>query len=137
MLYLAQVQKKDPDGSTSLRLLAHQKAEHLWATLSAEETVLAPEAEAFPEGMLVLIQISSAHKVKSIEDAKPWILTIVEEFLSSGMTPELLQKEVERAEQWRQSLTLKSQELDRRSLEIEARKDQIQQLEENLKREKK
>jgi dsDNA-specific endonuclease/ATPase MutS2 len=43
---------------------------------------------------------------------------------------------MQRAEQWRQSLTLKSQELGRRALEMEARRDQIQELEENLKQEK-
>lgn len=57
-------------------------------------------------------------------------------YLSSGMTPELLQQEVERAEQWRQSLTIQNQDLARRSLELEARREQIQALEESLKRER-
>ncbi len=34
-------------------------------------------------------------------------------------------------------MTLKSQDLDRRALELEARREQIEQLEESLKREKK
>jgi uncharacterized protein (DUF3084 family) len=40
---------------------------------------------------------------------------------------------VERAEQWRQSLTLESQEVDRRALEAAARRDEIQELEKSLK----
>jgi hypothetical protein len=52
------------------------------------------------------------------------------------MTPELLQQEVERAEHWRQSLTLQNQDLARRSLELEARREQIQSLEESMKKEK-
>jgi len=47
-----------------------------------------------------------------------------------------LQQEVERAEQWRQSLTIQNQDLARRSLELEARREQIQALEESLKRER-
>jgi hypothetical protein len=46
----------------------------------------------------------------------------------------LLQQEVERAEEWRQSLTLQNQDLARRTLELEARREQIQALEESLKR---
>jgi uncharacterized protein (DUF3084 family) len=48
-----------------------------------------------------------------------------------------LQQESERVEQWRQSLTLQSQEIARRTLELEARREQLQELEEELRREKK
>jgi predicted RNase H-like nuclease (RuvC/YqgF family) len=51
------------------------------------------------------------------------------------MTPAALEQEIERAERWRQSLTLKSQEVDRRALETAARRDEIQELERNLKQE--
>jgi hypothetical protein len=50
------------------------------------------------------------------------------------MTPAQLRQEAERAESWRQSLTLQNQDLARRSLELEARREQIQALEESLKR---
>ncbi|MGB3136947.1 MAG: hypothetical protein WBB18_09105, partial [Nodosilinea sp.] len=39
-------------------------------------------------------------------------------------------------ERWRQSLTLKSQEVDRRALETAARRDEIQELERSLKQER-
>jgi predicted RNase H-like nuclease (RuvC/YqgF family) len=63
-------------------------------------------------------------------------LDLVEQYLSAGVTPTFLQEEAERTEQWRQDLTLQSQDLTRRHLEMEARREQIQTLEEDLKREK-
>jgi predicted RNase H-like nuclease (RuvC/YqgF family) len=71
----------------------------------------------------------------AVEDAIPWVLTLVEQYLTYGMTPAALEQEIERAERWRQSLTLKSQEVDRRALETAARRDEIQELERNLKQE--
>jgi hypothetical protein len=137
MLYLAQVQKKGVLGKVSLRLLARQRLEHAWAILKEEETILTPEASNFNEGLLVLVDLGNDHQVLTIRDAKEWVLEILQKFLVTGITPAFLQQEIERAEQWRQSLTLQSQELNRRSLELEARREQIQVLEESLKREKK
>ncbi|MBD0269428.1 MAG: hypothetical protein ICV77_14190, partial [Cyanobacteria bacterium Co-bin8] len=68
-----------------------------------------------------------------VEDATPWVLTLVEQYLAFGVTPQALEQEIERAERWRQSLTLKSQEVDRRALETAARRDEIQELERKLK----
>lgn len=137
MLYLAQVQKKGVLGKVSLRLLARQRLENAWAILKEEETILTPEASNFNEGLLVLVDLGNDHQVLTIRDAKEWVLEILQKFLVTGITPAFLQQEIERAEQWRQSLTLQSQELNRRSLELEARREQIQVLEESLKREKK
>jgi hypothetical protein len=136
MLYLAQVQKKGFLGKAGLLLLARQRSEHAW-TLVTEETVIpATEAGSFSEGLLVLVETTINHQVLSVKDAKDWVLDIIQKFLVSGVTPSFLQQETERAEQWRQSLTLQSQELDRRALELEARREQVQALEESLKREK-
>ncbi|WP_421656573.1 hypothetical protein [Leptothermofonsia sp. ETS-13] len=137
MLYLAQVQKKGFLGKAGLLLLARQKSENAWAVMTEEEIVLSTEAGSFGEGVLVLVELSNSRQVLSIKDAKDWILDIIQKFLVTGITPAFLQQETERAEQWRQSLTLQSQELGRRALELEARREQVQELEEKLKREKK
>jgi hypothetical protein len=136
MLYLAQVHTKDQENGVILRLLACQRAEHSWSRVEEEDVPLAEVAVEFGEGAIVLAEVSSSRQVKSVQDGKSWLLGIVEQYLTTGMSPELLQEEVQRAEQWRQSLTLQSQELGRRTLELEARRDQIQDLEENLKQEK-
>lgn len=137
MLYLAQVQKKGFLGKAGLALLARQRSENAWTVITEEELIPAIEAANLSEGLLVLVELSSSRQVLSIKDAKDWVLDILQKFLVTGITPSFLQQETERAEQWRQSLTLQSQELDRRALELEARREQIQLLEENLKREKK
>jgi hypothetical protein len=135
MLHLAQVTQTDPGGKVRLQLLAQQKAEHAWAVLTDEDTVLWCDAD-YHTGVLVLLELSPTKQVQHISDATGWVLEMMEQYLSLGVTPAILQEEVQRAEQWRQSLTLQSQELGRRALEMEARRDQIQELEENLKLEK-
>ncbi|HEY9906456.1 MAG TPA: hypothetical protein V6D18_02460 [Thermosynechococcaceae cyanobacterium] len=136
MRYLAQVQKKAFLGKAGLRLLAQERSEYAWGLTSEEDVVLAAEASNLSEGLLVLVELDSNRQVTAIADATDWVLDITQKFLSAGITPAFFQQEVERAEQWRQTLTLQSQEVDRRALELEARREQIQELEEKLKREK-
>ncbi len=136
MWHLAQAKKKDPEGKVHLQLIAQQKAEYAWMVLTDEVDDLWIEGDDHPEGKLLLVEIAASRQVQRVQDATPWILEVIEQFLAAGVTPTVLQEEVQRAEQWRQSLTLKSQELQRRTLEMEARREQIQELEENLKQEK-
>lgn len=136
MWHLAQAKKKDPEGKVYLQLIAQQKAEYAWMVLTDEVDNLWIEGCDYPEGKLLLVELATSRQVQKVQDATPWILEVIEQFLTAGVTPTVLQEEVQRAEQWRQSLTLKSQELQRRTLEMEARREQIQELEENLKQEK-
>ena len=146
MLYLAQVQKEGLLGQTALRLLAYQISENAWAVIAEENTALNAEAmlqfahdspaNAFSEGVLVLAEIAATREILSIESATNWVLYLLQQYLTKNMTLDFLQQEVEKAEKWRQSLTLQSQALSRRAIEIEARREQIQTLEEKLQREK-
>lgn len=135
MLYLAQVQKQK-SGQVELRLLAHQQTTYKWEVDEQEKLISVAEAIAFPEGVLVLIELSPKGEMLSLQDATSWVLDLVKTYLTSGVTPEFLKAETERSEQWRQSLTLQNQDLSRRSLEVEARREQIQALEESFKRDK-
>lgn len=141
MLYLAQVQKQGLSGKLGLRLLARQQAEYSWILIAEQSLVsdidlLLDNGQSIPlyEGLLVLAKLSSDGKIERLENAVNWVLDIVRAFLSNGITPAFLQQEAERAEQWRQTLTLQTQELSRRSLEVEARREQIQALEESFRR---
>lgn len=143
MLHLAQVQKQELSGKLILRLLAFQEAEYTWVIIAdenvippAEVMLLGKSAKGLSEGLLVLVELSPTGEIQSIQNATSWVLEIVQIYLTSGITPAFLQQETDRAEQWRQNLTLQNQELSRRSLEVEARREQIQALEESLKREK-
>lgn len=135
MQYLAKVQKKSFLGGAELLLLAQQTTSTVWELLSLERIVKTDDLLAFNDGQLVIVEIDGAQKILLIEDATPWVLGVIHQYLTQGVTPETLQQEIERAERWRQSLTLKSQEIDRRALETAARRDEIQELERNLKQE--
>ncbi|MBD2301552.1 hypothetical protein H6G80_14950 [Nostoc sp. FACHB-87] len=136
MLYLAQVHKNEFLDQYQLRLLARQDTDKLWAIIPEEAFILLGKGKTMSEGLLVLVEISATGEIEKLEEASNWVMNLVESYLTTGITPELLQQEAERAEQWRQSLTLQNQDLARRSLELEARREQIQALEESLKRER-
>jgi hypothetical protein len=135
MLHLAQVQNNESVGQVELRLLARQQSENSWAVISPEDIPLT-DTNSLSEGLLVLVELSENQEIQSVQPAKDWVLDLVQKYLSIGITPAFLQEEAERTEQWRQDLTLQSQDLTRRHLEMEARREQIQTLEEDLKREK-
>ncbi|MDX2240896.1 MAG: hypothetical protein NW224_09450 [Leptolyngbyaceae cyanobacterium bins.302] len=137
MLHLAQVEKIESSGKVGVRLIARQRSEYSWVVVAEQETVPLDGNTKYGEGNLVLVTLSETREVMQVESANSWLIDIIQTFLKNGITPTFLQEESERAEQWRQNLTLQSQDLDRRALELEARREQIEQLEETLKREKK
>ncbi|MBE9199858.1 MULTISPECIES: hypothetical protein [unclassified Nodularia (in: cyanobacteria)] len=136
MLYLAQVNKNKFLDKFQLRLLARQETETLWVLIPEETSILLGKVTTMSDHLLVLVQLSPTGEIESLEDASNWVLHLVQTYLTIGMTPAELQQEAERAESWRQSLTLQNQDLARRSLELEARREQIQALEESLKRDR-
>jgi hypothetical protein len=140
MLHLAQIEKNESSSETTLRLLACQRSEYAWAVLPNQESLavdLVDHLTTYGDLALVLVDLSETKQVLDVQNAKDWIIGIIQNFLLSGITPAFLQEEADRAEQWRQMLTLQNQDLDRRALELEARREQLEQLEETLKREKK
>ncbi|MFH7244459.1 MAG: hypothetical protein ACHWZW_16610 [Spirulina sp.] len=136
MQYLAKVQKKAFLGGAELALLAVRTSEDTWERIQSERIVETTRLLAFQEGNLVLVELDGLNQITAVEDAIPWLLGLVDQYLSYGITPAALEQEIERAERWRQSLTLKSQEVDRRALETAARRDEIQELERHLKQER-
>jgi len=136
MLHLAQVQKNTHSGEFELRLLVRQGTENTWAVMTKPEVVAANHIPSLHEGLLVLVELDEFKQIVNLQDATNWVLNLVQQYLSSSITPIFLQQEAERAEQWRQDLTLQSQDLARRNLEMEARQEQVQLLEEDLKRKK-
>lgn len=138
MQYLAKVHSKQSHSRTQLQLLARNSSENAWETVASKDIIETFKNVPFNEQALLIIEVESGDatgddRVVSVADATAWVLSVVENYLRNGMTPEDLNKEAERAEQWRQSLTLQSQEVRRRSLETAARRDEIQNLEKRLK----
>lgn len=135
MLHLAQVQNNESSGGVQLQLLARHNSEHTWAVINPEAIPLT-NSKSLGEGLLVLVDLSENYEILSIQQAKDWVLDLVQKYLTIEVNPTFLQEEAERVEQWRQDLTLQSQDLTRRNLELEARREQLQTLEEELKQEK-
>ena len=141
MRYLAQVHREDLTHTaghppSAFLLIAVQESDDIWELVEGAPIVKSDRAASYGLNTWVLINTSDRQEVLQVEDAKSWIIDLIENYLTLGVTPEFLRQETERAEQWRQSLTLQSQELDRRALELEARREQLQALEAELKREK-
>ncbi len=128
MLHLAQVQKQEPSGEPQLRLLARQDFETAWVVIAETPVIPSPEALAWNDGVLVLVDLSPTQEVLSVQDATKWLVSLVNDYLTSGITPALLAQEKERIEQGLQSVTLEKQELARKTLEVEARGEEIQRL---------
>ena len=135
MLYLAQVQKNESKGGVGLCLLAHQQSENSWSVIPPQHISL-DDTNSIEEDVLVLVELSEDQEVLNLQKAHSWVLNIVQKYLTTGVTPSFLKEEAERTERWRQDLTLQSQDLTRRHLEMEARREQIQTLEDELKQEK-
>jgi hypothetical protein len=144
MLYLAQVHKNDFLDQYQLRLLARQESENFWLTISdsdslvltIETLILLGKENTISHNLLVLVRLSTTNKIETIEDATNWVVNLVHTYLSTGVTSEFLKQEAEKIENWQQNLTLQNQDLARRSLELEARREQIEALEESLKRDR-
>lgn len=144
MLYLAQVHKNDFLDQYQLRLLARQESENFWLTtadsdgvaLAIGTLILLGKANTMSNNLLVLVELSPTGEIQRVEDATPWVINLVQTYLSTGITPEFLKQEAEKVESWQQNLTLQNQDLARRSLELEARREQIEALEESIKRER-
>ncbi|AFW95980.1 hypothetical protein ANA_C13305 [Anabaena sp. 90] len=136
MLYLAQVHKNDFLYQYQLRLLARQESQNFWLTISEESLILSGKDNTISNKLLVLVKLSPTGEIETIEDATDWVINLVQIYLSTGITPEFLKQEAVKVENWQQSLTLQNQDLARRSLELEARREQIEALEESLKRER-
>ena len=136
MQYLAKVHTKSASGDTQLQLLAVNTCEHTWEPVTPPRVILVTQTIPVNEQVLVLVELDADEKVITAKDATQWVLNFVSEYLTQGLTPKGLEEELERAEQWRQSLTLQSQEVRRRALETAARRDEIQDLEKRLKLER-
>ncbi|MEA5576332.1 hypothetical protein [Anabaena sp. UHCC 0451] len=134
MLYLAQVHKNNFLDQYQLRLLARQESEYSWSIISEEAFILLGKENTWGEKVLVLAELSATGEIEKIEDSTSWVLYLIQTYLKTGITPDFLLQETEKMEDWLQSLTLQNQDLARRTLELEARREQIQALEESLKR---
>lgn len=136
MLHLAQVQINSISGEIQLQVLARQESEYVWEVDNSETLLLAKETSLL-EGVLVLIEMDADQQIISIQEAKDWILSILQQHLTkNAINPQFIATEQSKIEQWRQEITAQNLELNRRALEIETRREQLQELEQALKQDR-
>ena len=85
------------------------------------------------------MEINEKGEIVRYRHAKDWVLNIIRDFINNGggKSSDFLLEEQVRIEKWRQELTLESQDLTRLKLEMETRREELQQLEHNLSLERK
>lgn len=136
MLYLAQVQVNLDSSEIQLQLLARQESEYVWSVGNSETLVLTKES-SLCAGVLVLVEMAQDRQIISIQDAKEWVLSILQQHLTkNAINSQFIATEQSKVEKWRQEITAQNLELNRRALEIETRREQLQELEQELKRDR-
>ncbi len=135
MLYLAEVQKQkggllSGGGKTELKLLACQRNDQSWTTVS-EEAIAGEEASKLNDGVLILVELTPNRQVQRVQEAGRPLINILQNF--SRQVEKFKVKE-EEIDQWKQSLTFQAQEFNRREMELEARLEELQHVEENVQR---
>ncbi|MBE9159474.1 hypothetical protein IQ265_21955 [Nodosilinea sp. LEGE 06152] len=132
MLYLAEVQKKTGfigSGKPEFKLLACQRSEHSWSAVTGEESLTAPDDASYNAGALVMLEVSGSRQIQRHYEAGRTLTSILQNFSNLSKKSKTQEEEIE---QWKQSLTFQSQELNRRELELEARQEQVEQAEADL-----
>ncbi|MGL5832085.1 MAG: hypothetical protein ACRC1Z_02495 [Waterburya sp.] len=136
MLYLAQVEINPNSAEIQLQVLARQESEYVWLVDNSQTLFLTKES-SLSEGVLVLVEIGQDQQIISIQDAKEWILSVLQQHLTkNAINPQFIKTEQSKVEKWRQEITAQNLELNRRALEIETRREQLQELEQELKRDR-
>lgn len=134
MLYLAEVkkQKKGFIGglTTELKLLAFQRNNQIWSVVLEEGTIPAESAKNFGDGTLVIVNIGRNRQIQGTPElAGRQVVRLLQNFSA------ILEKskyQEEKIQEWKQSLSLQIQELNRQKMEVKARLEQLEQMEEEF-----
>ena len=122
MLYLAEVKKQvkgflPPTCRTELRLLAWEHNDKTWSAVQGEEIISSNEVPQVGEGVLLLVKLSQSREIEEIPNLAAHEL--VRQLQRMSRLSHKLKDQSQEIEHWKQSLTYQSEELSRRSLEIE------------------
>jgi chromosome segregation ATPase len=131
VLYLAEVQRKTGfigSGKADFKLLACQRGD-TWTGVPGDETIAAPDDASYNAGALVMVELSNNRQITRHYDAGRPLVGILQNFSNQSKKSKSQEEEIE---QWKQSLTFQSQELNRRELELETRQEQVEEAEADL-----
>jgi chromosome segregation ATPase len=134
VLYLAEVKKQTKGfiggAKTALKLLACQHNDQTWSAIPGDETLACDEIAQAGEGALVLVNLSNNRQIQG----KPELagIELVRQLQKLSRLLEKTKEQQEEIDQWKQSLSIQSEELTRRQMDMEARLEQIDQMQEEF-----
>ena len=131
MLYLAEV-KKQTKGfiggyKIELKLLACQHNDQTWSAIPGNDTLTYDETNSRGEGALLLVNLSNNRQLQGNPELAG--AEMVRQLQKISRLMERSKEDQEKIEQWKQSLTYQSEILNRQKMEMEARIEQIEQIE--------
>ena len=111
---------------TKLKLLAYQRNDRSWSVVSGNEFIETDDTGNLGDGALIIVDIANRQVQGKIETASKELIVILQGF--SRLLDKTKSQEDE-IEGWKESLTIQSEELSRREIEMENRLEQLEQME--------
>ena len=116
---------------TKLKLLACQRNDQSWSIVPGNESITTDNASDFGEGALIVVNLSANRQVQGKpESASKRIIGVLQGFSRLLEKTKTQEQEIE---QWKESLTIQSEQLSMREIEMENRLEQVEQMEEEFK----
>lgn len=116
---------------TKLKLLACQRNDQSWSIVNENEFLSIDNAGEFGEGALIVVNLGTNRQLQGKPElAAKRIIGILQGFSRLLEKTKTQEQEIE---QWKESLTIQSEELSRREIEMENRLEQVEQMEEEFK----
>lgn len=130
MRYLAEIQKQSKGFmggfETKLKLLACQRNDRSWSVVPGNEFIETDDTGSLGDGALVIVNIANRQVQGKLETAAKEMLVILQGF---SRLIEKTKSQEDEIEGWKESLTIQSEELSRREIEMENRLEQLEQME--------
>ena len=111
---------------TKLKLLAYQRNDRSWSVVSGNEFIETDDIGNLGDGALIIVDIANRQVQGKIETASKELIVILQGF--SRLLDKTKSQEDE-IEGWKESLTIQSEELSRREIEMENRLEQLEKME--------
>jgi chromosome segregation ATPase len=134
VLYLAEIQKQTKGFmggvDTKLKLIACLRNDQSWSLVN-NEFIASDQASDFGVGAIVALDLGVNRQIQgNIELASQKISSILTNF---SRLLEKTKNQEQEIDQWKESLTIQSEELSRQKLEMETRFEQVEQMEAEFK----
>ncbi|MDG2990858.1 pilus motility taxis protein HmpF [Candidatus Synechococcus calcipolaris G9] len=131
MQYLAEVIKTTGfmGAKTQLKLLMREQAGYWHPVPNSEELISYDVSNDYGNGVLVFIELAANRNIQHIDSGANRIVGILQSFTRMR---EKTRSQEEEIEGWKQSLMYQAEALNQREAEFDARRDELQEIEEQI-----